>query len=391
MQTQLINQLSELVAEESVSSTNPNFDCGNRAVIDKLANWLEAMGFDCQVQELEADKPKANLIATLSGEGSDSDLTVTGEAGLVMAGHTDTVPYNANLWHQEPLTLTEREGNLYALGATDMKGFFPTTIAAIEQLLEQKGKPLKPITIVATADEECTMHGARMLEAKALPKPSYAIIGEPTELKPIRMHKGIMMNAIRVQGKSGHSSNPDLGLNAMEVMHNVIQDLLMWRSSLQQRYRNPMFAVAFPTMNLGCIHGGDNPNRICGNCYMEFDLRPLPGMNNDDLIDQVNALLQPIAERYQCEISLTKLVEGVEAFEQSCHSRLVQYVEELSSVSSSVAFATEAPFMQQLGMETLVWGPGSIDQAHSANEFIAYSQMEQAVRLYSKLIDQLCY
>ena len=382
----LISQLSQLVAQCSVSSTNDSYDHGNLSVVELLANWLESSGFNCQLQQLEstAGKPKANLIATY-GESTEAS------GGLVFAGHTDTVPFNAELWQQDPFELTQRDSKLFALGATDMKGFFPVAMSAIQQVLSESGMPKKPITIVATADEECTMNGARALSSDLLPQPQYAVIGEPTQLKPIRMHKGIMMNSIKVQGKSGHSSNPRLGINAMEIMNQVMNALLKWREELQQQYKNPLFEIVFPTMNFGCIHGGDNPNRICGHCYMEFDLRPIPGMDNQLLLEQAQKLLQPIARQHNTEITLTPMVPGVPSFEQSCHSKLVSYIEQISEPSGSVAFATEAPFIQDLGMETLVWGPGSIDQAHSPNEFIDYSQMDQAVTLYAKLIKHLCY
>lgn len=388
MNKHLLSQLSELVAKQSVSSTNEQLDCSNMQVIETLANWLGSAGFQCHVQALNTSNSttnnKANLIATYAGTKTNSD-------GLVLAGHTDTVPFNPELWQQDPLKLTQRDNKFFALGATDMKGFFPVAMAAVEMVKQQAGQPKKPITLIATADEESTMNGARALSNELIGQPSYAIIGEPTLLKPIRMHKGIMMNRIRVQGKSGHSSNPKLGINAMEIMNKVINELLQWREQLQQRHQNSSFEIAMPTMNLGCIHGGDNPNRICGHCYMEFDLRPLPGMPLKQLLEHIDVLLEPIAKAYQTQIELTPMVAGVEAFEQSCHGKMIQYIEQISEPSDSVAFATEAPFMQQLGMETVVWGPGSIDQAHSPNEYIDYSQMHLGIDLYAKVINQLCY
>ncbi len=156
-----------------------------------------------------------------------------------------------------------------------MKGFFALALAAIESI--DTNKLTAPIFILATCDEETSMAGARALATLGLPKARAAIIGEPTGLKPINLHKGIMMEGVTVTGKAGHSSNPDLGNNAMEVMHKVMTSLMDYRTELQQQHKHTAFSVPTPTMNLGCIHGGDNPNRIwraVANCIMTYDLYP---------------------------------------------------------------------------------------------------------------------
>ena len=173
-------QLAQLVAIPSVSCTNPKLDMGNRQVIDLLANWLKDMGFTIEIQALKGQPNKANLIATLGHSQHN-------KGGLVFAGHADTVPYDEKRWSQDPFTLHIDKGRAYGLGATDMKGFFPTVIAAIQPFLNQ---PLKePIIVLATADEETSMAGARELMDHPIPKARYAIVGEPTGMQPIRMHK----------------------------------------------------------------------------------------------------------------------------------------------------------------------------------------------------------
>jgi len=373
------DQLAQLIAQPSVSCSDPQWDMGNRKVLDLLADWLEARGFQCELLAVPGKSGKYNLIAT---KGS-------GAGGLVLSGHSDTVPYDQNRWQSDPFSLTERDGKLYGLGATDMKGFFPAVLAAIDAVADQ---PLaQPLIVIATADEESSMSGARALVELGRPKARYAVIGEPTELRPVRMHKGIMMESIRVRGASGHSSNPALGKNALETMHGVISELLTYRSELQTRYRNPGFQVDMPTMNLGCIHGGDNPNRICAECELHFDLRALPGMDNDELRAAIDRRLRPIAERSGTDIVLSELFAGVEPFEQDEDSALVKACERLTGhTSEAVAFATEAPFLQSLGMETLVLGPGSINQAHQPDEFIDIQQLAPAVDILSGLIDRLC-
>jgi len=198
------------------------------------------------------------------------------------------------------------------------------------------------------------------------------------------------METIRIQGQSGHSSNPALGKNALEAMHEVITVLLNFRKQLQADYQNPHFAVDIPTMNLGAIHGGDNPNRICGHCELEFDLRLLPGMANDSIRENIMKLIKPIASRHQTEISLTSLFPGLEAFDNQ-DSELVKIAEKLTGHSAmSVAFGTEAPFLQELGMDTIVLGPGSIDLAHQPNEYMALDQVQPAISIIQDLVKRCC-
>jgi len=375
----LLTMMNELLSEISVSSTSAQWDTGNRRVIDKLAGWLTTLGFRCEVLPLAGKRDKANLIATLG----------SGPGGLVLSGHTDTVPFNESLWQSNPLALSERDHRLYGLGATDMKGFFPIAIEAAKAFLDQ---PLQqPLIILATADEESSMDGARALAAQGAPRARYAIIGEPTDLKPIRMHKGMMMEAITVEGRAGHSSNPLLGNNALEAMQIVMTDLLTFRSELQQRYNNSAFEVAVPTLNLGCIHGGDNPNRICGQCELHFDLRALPGMDNADLQREIGNRLKPLAQRLQVNISLRSLINTLAPFEQSEDSELVKVAQQLTGHSAgSVAYATEGPLLQQLGWETIVMGPGSIDQAHQPDEYMPLDQVQPAIDLLQQFIRHFC-
>lgn len=374
------DHLQKLVALPSVSCAVPEWDMSNHAVIDYLASCFADMGFNTQVMPL-AQTGKANLIATLG----------SGDGGLVLAGHSDTVPYDAGRWQSDPFTLTEKNGKLYGLGATDMKGFFPVIIEAVKPYI---GKTFKhPLVVLATADEESSMSGARALAHSGIPgiTPRYAVIGEPTGLVPIRMHKGIMMEAVRVRGQSGHSSNPALGKNALEAMNQVMNELIDLRTELQLKYRNAGFAVQTPTLNLGCIHGGDGANRICGDCELHFDLRLLPGMDNDELRAAIQQRLTPIAERSGTDIVLSSLFEGIDPFGEDAQSELVKMCEQLTGHhSESVAFATEAPFMQQLGMQTVVMGPGSINQAHQPDEFIPLDQIEPAVKIVRGLIEKFC-
>lgn len=376
-------RLAQLIALPSISCAIKEWDMSNRGVIDCLANWFDALGFCCRIQEVSPGK--FNLIAVLGADNGEE------KGGLILSGHSDTVPYDADKWQSDPFTLTQKDDKLYGLGATDMKGFFPLIVEAVKAL--ENKQPKHPLIVLATADEESSMAGARALMEQGIGfKPKAAVIGEPTNLTPIHMHKGIMIESIRVEGKSGHSSNPALGNNALEGMNEVMTALIAHRQDLQLRYRNPGFEVQVPTMNLGCIHGGDGANRICASCELHFDVRLLPGMDTDELRAGIRQRLQPIAETRKLDIVLSSLFDEVNPFYEPETSELVRLCEEITGQrSQSVAFATEAPFIQKLGAQTIILGAGSIDQAHQPDEFIPLDQLQPAVKMLQSLIKHYCY
>lgn len=375
----LLDMIAGLIAAPSVSSVSPQFDQGNRGVIDLLAGWLEDLGFKVEIQPLDIHPDKANLIATLG----------SGAGGLVLAGHTDTVPCDPELWSQDPFRLTERDQKLYGLGTSDMKAFLALAIEAARSFDAKQFR--EPITLLATADEESSMAGALALVEAGRPLGRHAIIGEPTGLRPVRTHKGIMMEAIRIRGHSGHSSDPALGNSALEGMYQVLGEILTWRTELQLRYRNPLFKVPVPTLNLGHIHGGDNPNRICGACELHIDLRPLPGM---DLEELHNALEQRLATRLAgsgLELHVEPLFAGTPAMETPAGAPIVQAAERLTGHSAeAVAFGTEGPYLNQLGMDTLILGPGDIEQAHQPDEYLRLDRIKPTVDLLKRMIGEFC-
>ena len=372
-----VEMLKTLIAEPSVSSVDAGRDMGNLAVVSHLATWLEDLGFEVEVLALPERSGKGNLIAR-RGSGTD---------GLVLAGHTDTVPCDEALWNADPFALSERGERFYGLGTCDMKGFFPLALAAAAN--HQRSRLKRPLTIVATADEESSMDGARYLAAKGIPKAAAAVIGEPTDMRPVRAHKGVAMISIAVAGASGHSSNPALGDNALEAMHRIIGALIAFRAALAEKHIDPGFEVSVPTLNLGCLRAGDNPNRICGHAELQIDLRLLPGMDTAAVVDD----LRGCVERASGETPATvkTLFRPVTPYQTPAQGRLVGALETLSGrPAHTVAFGTEAPFFQALGMETVVFGAGSIDQAHQPNEFLQASQLRPMEDALTALIAQYC-
>jgi acetylornithine deacetylase len=375
----LKQMLDGLIAIPSVSSVSPEFDQSNRPVIDLLANWLESLGYAVEIMPLPGQPEKANLIATLG----------RGPGGLVLAGHTDTVPFDEQQWNHNPFRLTEADNRLYGLGTSDMKSFFALAIEAACRFEPEAFK--QPLILLATADEESSMDGAKALVKLGKPKARYAVIGEPTGLKPVHMHKGIMMEAVHTQGHAGHSSDPALGANAIESLHQVISLLLHWRSELQAQNVDRRFKVPVPTLNLGLVAGGDNPNRICSHAQVHFDLRMLPGMSVDMLRRQLDNRLEGLSQDSPFTLRREPLIDGTPPMHTPAESPLVQAVEALTGHGSeAVAFCTEGPYLNALGMDTVILGPGDIDQAHQPDEYLALERINPTVELLEKLIARFC-
>ena len=375
----LLNMIDALISAPSVSSADPSLEQGNLAVIEHLASWLKDSGFRVEVMPLPGDKTKANLIATLG----------SGTGGLVLSGHTDTVPYDEGKWQHDPFSLTRDNERLYGLGTSDMKAFLALALEASREL--RAGDLKEPLIILATADEETSMAGAKALVDHKLPRARYAVIGEPTGLRPVHMHKGMLMEAIRLEGHSGHSSDPALGNSALEAMYSVIGALRQWRTELQDKHHDARFAVPVPTLNLGHIHGGDTPNRICPECELHIDLRPLPGMELQALRQELHHRVLSTLRDSGIHASFESLFDGVPAMETPANAAIVQLAEKLTGHRpEAVAFGTEAPYLNQLGMETVVLGPGDIDQAHQPDEYLAVDRLTPTVEILKQMVNSVC-
>lgn len=369
---------SQLIAIPTISSIEQKYDQSNRTLIELLAGWLNDLGFKTEVMAVEGSREKYNLLATY-GEG---------EGGLLLSGHTDTVPFDEGRWQFDPFKLTEKDGKLYGLGTADMKGFFAFVLAAIQQL--DLTKLNKPLRILASADEETTMLGVRTFIKHTNIRPDCAIIGEPTSLRPIRAHKGHIAKGLQIIGKTGHSSDPTKGINAIDLMHQATGYLIELRKELQQKYHHSGFEIPYPTMNFGSIFGGDAVNRICACCELQFDIRTLPEMKLSDLDEMLQQKLAPMFEQYGDLISIRHLHEPTPGYECEHSAQVVQVVEKLLGEKCDIVnYCTEAPFIQQL-CPTLVLGPGSIDQAHQPNEYLSTEFIDPTTKLLGKLIHHFC-
>ncbi len=368
-----------LVALPSISSLDPRLDHSNRPVAERLAEWLAELGFHCELLPLPEQPAKVNLLATLG----------QGPGGLVLAGHLDTVPYDEAAWRSNPFQLTQRDNRLYGLGTADMKSFLALAVEAAKEFFD---KPLKqPLIILGTADEEITLGGARALAAAGRPKARHAVIGEPTGLKPVRIHKGNLAESIRVLGHGGHSSNPTRGLNAVEGMHRVLQSLLKLRDQLSRGQQNPEFCVPYSTLSPGCIHGGDAHNRIPASCELRVDLRLLPGVALPRMREELRQCATAALADSEYQLEYESLYPGCPGFETPATAAIVKACEQLTGYAAgAVDFATEGAIFNEMGMETVILGPGDIEQAHLPDEYLCLDRIEPTTRLLRQLIQRFC-
>jgi acetylornithine deacetylase len=369
-----------IIKTPSISAFEENIDQTNRPLIDILAGWFGDLGFSITIQAVPGTRHKFNMLAKIG----------SGEGGLLLCGHSDTVPYDEGCWQSDPFKLKQADGKLFGLGSCDMKGFFAFILEALKTI--PLNKLNKPLYVLATADEETSMAGARFFAEQQMIKPSMAIIGEPTELIPIYKHKGHIAKSLNIQGKAGHSSDPEKGVNAIEIMYWAIGQLMDLQSRLKTQFHDEAFSVPYVTMNLGHVHGGDAENRICGHCKLNFDMRVVPELSDEQALAMIDEALAPVFAKYPNRLSLDLMYPTAPAFACRDEQNILALAEQLTGKKhQSANYATEAPFINQLGCDTIILGPGSIDQAHQPDEYISLDYVNPTVHILQQMINRVCF
>ena len=371
-------RLREIVSLNSISSEEPELDQSNESVIRCLERWLRELGFDVTLIKVKEKPLKYDLLARL-GEG---------DGGLLISGHTDTVPADPASWKSDPLSLTETEDRYTGLGSIDMKGFFAFAADAAASF---SGKKLRePLYILATSDEETTMNGAKAFMEQASIRPRAVIIGEPTSLTPVYKHKGYMAFRVIAHGRRAHSSNPAEGINAIEIMHRAIAGIMKFRDSLK-KFRSSDFKVPEPTLNIGIIRGGDSPNSVPDTCVMQFDVRPTELTPVDFIEKEVRKAIAQSAGEYSGSIEIEDLYPPLPAFGGGKDQPVVRKLAELSGNEPvTVGYATEAGLLSALTQNTVVFGAGSISNAHQPDEYLLKKEIEPMSRILREIICLIC-
>jgi acetylornithine deacetylase len=363
-----IELLDRLVAFPTVSQDS------NLALIDFVRDYLARLGVASRLT-FNAERTKANLFATIGAGGG----------GIVLSGHTDVVPVAGQVWSSDPFTLTARDGRLYGRGSADMKGFIATVLALVPDLLAQ-ALP-EPIHLALSYDEEvgCIgVHGLLADLAAAGIAPRLAIIGEPTSMRVINAHKGICSMRTTITGVPGHSSRPQRGVNAIVAAASVIDFLEHEARAAEARARPASdFEPPHTTYNVGTIHGGSAMNIIADRAELTWEFRNVPWDDADALRARAEQfgggeLRSRLKERDPRADAATDLVVEVPALIPDPDSPAVQLALRLTGQNrtATVAFSTEAGLFQRAGIAAVICGPGSIDDAHRGDEFVAPSQLE---------------
>lgn len=372
--------LADLIAFPTVSVDS------NLEMVAYIAAYLEDVGARVEIWH-DPTGAKANLFATLGPEV---------DGGLVLSGHCDVVPVADQDWASDPFDMVERDGRLYGRGTCDMKGFLAASLAMAPRFAAMPRS--RPIHYAFTYDEETGCVGAGHL-AQSLARhdlrPAMAIVGEPTMMQVIDGHKGCFEYTTRFRGLEGHGSAPNLGVNAVEYAVRYTAKLLELREALKARApQDGPFDPPWTTLNIGALNGGKVHNVIPPKAQLDWEMRPVQpsdaGFVKEQIADFVEKELLPAMQR-DCpdvgiETEVIGEVAGLEPVKQNATKELVMRLTGANS-SGLVPFGTEAGIFQQLGMDVVVCGPGSIEQAHKANEFLDIDQLSRCLDLLQQVND----
>src|SRR5215216_376912 len=373
--------LARLVAFDTTSRNS------NLPLVDFLCEVLDRPGVRI-VRQPSPDGAKANLIAWLGPEPEGGD-----RPGLVLSGHMDVVPAEEEGWRSDPFALADLGDRWVARGACDMKGFLAIAANLATETLPERWRA--PLALVFTYDEEVGTLGAKRLtesfpEAASLPR--NAIIGEPTSLRVVRTHKGHFKMRATLHGVSAHSGYPYLGVNAIEPAGRVIAALARLRRELEaERVPNgELFPeVPFVPLNVGTVHGGSAINVVPDRCIVELGVRPLPGIPSEELVERVSRAVREAASPFEPEIELLSDSPPLLLDEGSpIHRHLCEPISQ--TAGASVSFATDAGWLQRLGMDCAIFGPGSIEVAHKPNEFLPKDELAAARGLLEQTVQRFC-
>jgi len=375
-----LDLIRRLVGFDTVSAHS------NLALIHYVRDYLNDFGIDSRLT-FDADGKKANLLAAIGPN-------IPG--GIVLSGHTDVVPVAGQPWDSDPFAVLERDNRLYGRGTSDMKSFLAIALALAPEF--QAARLRVPIYLALSYDEEvgCLGVGALLNDlAAALPRPAAAIIGEPTLMKLINRHKGFHSFTTTVTGREGHSSGTHRGVNAIAYAAEIVAFLT--RLAAEIAAQGPFddgFDPPYTTINVGAMHGGTATNIIARQCSFDWEFRPIPGFDAPTIRRRFDAFIaESILPRMRAVAAETDVI----TIQDSASSPLVPEADSPAealvrlltgaNIAGAVSFGTEASHFQDSGIPAVICGPGSIEQAHQPNEFIALDQIDACIGFMRKLKD----
>lgn len=359
----------------------------NLDLIHFVADYLSGHGIASEIIHDDTGK-KANLHALVGPER---------DGGVVLSGHTDVVPVDGQDWESDPFTVRAAGDRLYGRGTSDMKSFIAIGLAMVPRLVERKLSI--PIHFALSYDEEVGCHGIHGLVPKlaaTATKPAVCIVGEPTEMKVVNAHKGVRVIATRLRGFEAHSSATHIGVSAVMYAAELIGCLNRIAEDLKGRADpNSRFEPPYTTLNVGAIQGGTAVNIIAKDCEFLWEHRIIPGTDENEVLNRfrdyaMNEVLPRMkAVSADADITIDEMahVRPLVPEDDSPAETLVLALTR-SNQTYAVAYGTEGGIIQgDVGVPTVICGPGSIMQAHKPNEFIALSEIKACEVFMDRLLD----
>ena len=368
--------LTDLIAFKTISGED------NNTLIDYCDKILKNLGAT-SFRTFDDEKKRVNLFATLKAKKSNS------KQPIILSGHTDVVPVSKS-WSTDPFKATIKKDKLYGRGACDMKGFIACTLAYAPVF--SKANLDRDIHFSFTFDEETACQGAPLL-IKELNKrginDGICIVGEPTNMKIIDAHKGCYEYTTYFEGLAGHSSAPDKGVNAVEFASKYINKLLEIRETLKTRTpKDSVFSPPYTTLQIGGISGGIARNVIADKCHVDWELRPVVKEDGEFVNSEMDKfvkekLLPEMIKIYPKSLIKKEIIGEIIGFNRSEKSDACEFISTLTGDNSRevVSFGTEAGLFQEIGISTVVCGPGSIEQAHKVDEYIILDELKKCLKL----------
>ena len=375
--TKTLDILKELISFETVALTS------NLDLITYAEKYLSDLGAKVSLTH-SPDGERANLFASFGPE-------ING--GIVLSGHSDVVPVNANDWTTPPFQADQRNDCIFGRGSADMKGFIACVLALAPWFASLE--LIKPLHIALTFDEEDGFHGAPILLKDLKEKniqPDAVIIGEPTGLKAIAAHKGCYEYATTIKGLNGHSSEPEKAVNAVQYAARFINRLMELKMEMVSRApENSPYQPPSTTMSVGTIEGGQARCIVAEHCKFDWEMRPIQRSDAEYVHEQLaaftNELLLEMKTIYpEASIETEKVCE-VDGLEYHAESSALSLMTELLGKSEFdvVSYGTEAGLYQAAGMPAVVWGPGDIEVAHRPDEFVSISDLKDCLSVLERL------
>lgn len=375
--------LAQLIAFDTTSHLS------NLELVQYVTGVMEQYGMRYELLPNE-DGKKANLYGTIGGDGP---------GGIVLSGHTDVVPVADQDWSTDPFTMDVRDGRYYGRGTCDMKGFVACALAQLPKLA--RAKLTRPVHFAFSYDEEIGCLGVRpMIEHidQHLPKPDLVIVGEPTEMAVVDAHKAIRSFRVEVTGLEFHSSQTDKGVNAIMAAARMIAHLGDIADEMRVRGdASGRFSPPYTTLSVGRIEGGTATNIVPRHCWFTFEHRTLPDQSEDEISTRLMAFahehLLPDMQRIYpgADITIKTLAQapGLKASDEASPLETAVMMLAGTNERQAVSYATEAGLFQDVGIPTLVCGPGSIQQAHKPDEWLEISQLDACDDFLSRLVDHI--